>query len=175
MLFFFIILLSIFTPNRGDVIWANDYDGKLYFECPEGSAITHLTSIHNNNYEDRMWAFECQAVKEEAEFTACAWTGYVNNFDEPFIYECTEGAGLITGMESIHDNHYEDRRWSYKCCYTAETCYHDCHFTPFINAMDGPMDYKVQDGYWISGFESEHDNHFEDRQWRLQLCKIQDC
>jgi len=175
MLFFFIILLGILTPNRGDVMWANDYDGYLYFECPEGSAITHLRSIHDNHHEDRVWAFDCQTVKKETKITACAWTGYVNNLDEPFSYECAEGAGLITGMESVHDNHHEDRQWKYKCCYTAETCYHDCHQTDPINAMDKPMDYLVQDGYWISGLQSVHDNHHEDREWRLHLCKIQDC
>ena len=46
-----------------------------------------------------------------------------------------------------------------------DTCYHDCHFTPFINDLDEPMDYTVQDGYMISGLESEHDNHAEDRKW----------
>jgi len=105
----------------------------------------------------------------------CSWTGFVNTYDETFVYECTAGAGVITGMESEHDDHYEDRRWSYKCCAAAATCYHDCHFTPAINELDGPMDYAVPTGYAIAGLESEHDNHSEDRKWRLQLCKLQAC
>ena len=27
------------------------------------------------------------------------------------------------------------------------SCYHDCHFTPFINDFDDPMDYTVQVKY----------------------------
>eukprot|EP00092_Neocalanus_flemingeri_P081720 GFUD01102138.1.p1 GENE.GFUD01102138.1~~GFUD01102138.1.p1 ORF type:complete len:113 (-),score=20.32 GFUD01102138.1:25-363(-) len=101
--------------------------------------------------------------------------GYVNNFDETFVYECTNVAGVITGMQSVHSNGAEDRRWSYKCCSATATCYHDCFFTPYINEFDQPMDFTLQDGYQLTGTESEHDNGKEDRVWRLQLCKVQAC
>lgn len=94
-------------------------------------------------------------------------------------------------MESEHDNRHEDRRlvtkyiwitvkyyifrWNFKCCSAADTCYHDCHYSPYINDYDEPMDYTVQDGYVITGLESEHSNSAEDRRWRLQLCKIVPC
>merc|ERR1711892_61225 len=168
-----LFMMSMAASCMGQIEWGNDYDGQLYFECPEGSAISHIQSIHDNSHEDRIWGFECAVV--ENLFDSCAWTGYVNNFDETFVYECTAGAGIITGMESEHDNRKEDRRWSYKCCEAVATCYHDCHFTPYINDLDQPMDYTVQDGYMIAGVESEHDNHSEDRKWRLQLCKVQSC
>ena len=34
---------------------------------------------------------------------------------------------------------------------TKGSCYHDCHFTPFINDFDNPMDYTVQvlDNFFI--------------------------
>ena len=60
--------------------WVNDYDGYLYFECPEGQSITRMISIHSNHDEDRMWAFECSAL--EHGYESCAWSGYVNNYDE---------------------------------------------------------------------------------------------
>ena len=37
-------------------------------------------------------------------------------------------------------------RWNYKCCSAPDTCYHDCHYSPYINDYDDPMDYTVQDG-----------------------------
>merc|ERR1711973_461197 len=127
--------------------WANDYDGYLYFECPPSTF----------------------------SLETCSWSGYVNDYDEVLVYECSSGAGLIAGMESEHDNGSEDRRWNYKCCFAEATCYHDCHFTPYINDYDEAMDYSVQDGYVVVGMESEHDNKHEDRKWRLQVCKIQNC
>merc|ERR1712215_272530 len=148
MKYFLLVLLSLYICCLGDLEWANDYDGQLYFECEEGQSISHIESIHDNKYEDRKWGFECAPTG--FEFDTCSWTGYVNNFDETFVYECTTGAGIITGMESEHDNHSEDRRWSYKCCTATTTCYHDCHFTPHINELDGLMDYTVQDGYLIA-------------------------
>ena len=60
--------------------WVNDYDGYLYFECPEGQSITRMISIHSNHDEDRMWAFECSAL--EHGYESCSWSGYVNNYDE---------------------------------------------------------------------------------------------
>ena len=105
--------------------WVNDYDGYLYFECPEGQSITRMMSIHSNHDEDRMWAFECSAL--EHGYESCAWSGYVNNYDEvrkiekcPMIvieyimykvllFECASGAGVVSGMESEHDNGHEDR------------------------------------------------------------------
>ena len=104
--------------------WVNDYDGYLYFECPEGQSITRMISVHSNHDEDRMWAFECSAL--EHGYESCAWSGYVNNYDEvrriekcPMIehtmykvllFECASGAGVVSGMESEHDNKHEDRR-----------------------------------------------------------------
>merc|ERR1711872_793282 len=144
----------------------------LYFECPYGSAINRLYSIHDNHHEDRRWGFDCKDVKEWT-YSECHWSGYVNDYDEYLFYNCPQEGALITGMESVHNNHHEDRRWNYKCCNVAKTSTHGCYHSMHINNMDGPMDYKVQDGYWISGLESEHDSHHEDRVWRLELCKIQ--
>ena len=60
--------------------WVNDYDGYLYFECPEGQSITRMISIHSHHDEHRMWAFECSALQHGYE--SCSWSGYVNNYDE---------------------------------------------------------------------------------------------
>ena len=88
--------------------WANDYDGYLYFECPTNQSVSHIISIHDNGHEDRIWAFECAPSTYSLE--TCSWSGYVNDYDEVLVYECSSGAGLIAGMESEHDNGSEDRR-----------------------------------------------------------------
>ena len=88
--------------------WANDYDGYLYYECPTNQSITHIISIHDNGPEDRIWAFECSPFQFGLE--TCSWSGYVNDYDEVLVYECSSGAGVIAGMESEHDDGSEDRR-----------------------------------------------------------------
>ena len=48
--------------------------------------------------------------------SSCAWSGYVNNFDqEYFSYECG-GNQVVTGFKSYHSNWREDRRWKVRCC-----------------------------------------------------------
>ena len=43
-----------------------------------------------------------------ANFTIldCAWTNYVNAFDEDFIYVVDE-SNVLCGVGSVHDNEYE--------------------------------------------------------------------
>ena len=74
------LLLCLVVAGAKGQEWVNDYDGYLYFECPEGQTITHLMSIHDNHYEDRIWAFDCSPL--ETPYDTCSWSGYVNNFDE---------------------------------------------------------------------------------------------
>ncbi len=40
-------------------------------------------------------------------------------------------------------------------------CPANCYFTPEVNAFDGPMDFSVDDGYYIFGIASHHDNDKE--------------
>ena len=100
-------LLCCLAGVRGQD-WANDYDGYLYYECPTNQSVTHVISIHDNGPEDRIWAFECSPSQFSLE--TCSWSGYVNDYDEVLVYECSSGAGVIAGMESEHDNGSEDRR-----------------------------------------------------------------
>lgn len=38
------------------------------------------------------------------------WTTY----DKPFTYECGENQ-VLYHLESVHNNHYEDRKWQFEC------------------------------------------------------------
>ena len=95
-------------------IGVNDYDGKLYYECPTNQSITRIISQHDTDFvntpnsDDRIWGFECSPSQFSLE--TCSWSGYVNNYDELLVYQCSSGAGVIAGMESVHDDSSEDRR-----------------------------------------------------------------
>ena len=52
--------------------------------------------------------------------------------------------GLEAANYSPTSDYIYIHRWNYKCCFAEATCYHDCHFTPYINDYDEPMDYSVQ-------------------------------
>ena len=45
----------------------------------------------------------------------CAWTGWLNNWDDELHYKCPL-SGYIAGFYSYHDNTKEDRRWRWFCC-----------------------------------------------------------
>ena len=42
---------------------------------------------------------------------------YVNAFDKPVVYMCPADF-FLAGVQSYHENPYEDRRFKYKCCRT---------------------------------------------------------
>lgn len=65
---------------------------------------------------------------------------------------------MITGMESDHDNDAEDRRWNFKCCSQEKTCYSECGFSSYVNDFDGPLEFTVDIGYYLTGAESIHEN-----------------
>lgn len=41
--------------------------------------------------------------------------GYVNEMDKPLVFQCPRG-GIIDGIESYHDNYFEDRKFRFRCC-----------------------------------------------------------
>ncbi|XP_052073975.1 millepora cytotoxin-1-like [Mytilus californianus] len=148
--------------------WVNKYDGPVDFSCPHGQAISFIYSVHHNHYEDRRWAFECRGTG--GQYRNCYWTPhYVNDWDDFFNFEC-HNYGFITGMKSIHHNHYEDRRFRFKCCSISEKDLSKCYKT-FRNDYDQPNKVDVPAGSVVRGVASTHNNHYEDRQfnWKMRI------
>ncbi|XP_063397302.1 hemagglutinin/amebocyte aggregation factor-like [Mytilus trossulus] len=149
--------------------WVNDYDGDMYFECPRGKAISYLYSTHHNRHEDRKWALECRSTGSESH--SCYKTPhYVNDWDEFFSFECNN-SGFICGMDSIHDNRREDRRFRFQCCSIAGKDLSQCYRT-WRNRYDYPDSVRVPNGYVIRGVSSTHDNRKEDRRYSWEVCQL---
>ena len=68
-----------------------------------------MKSVHENEHEDRRWAFECAPLANG--YSECSWTGYVNDWDDPMNFVCPGTGGVVSGMESEHNNHHEDRMY----------------------------------------------------------------
>lgn len=95
----------------------------------------------------------------------------MNEFDLLLAYTCPEGS-VVTGIESYHNNFYEDRRFKFQCCELDEAEFNECYMSEFTNKYDEKFAYTVPAGYVIRGAYSAHKDVVEDRMWKLYLCKL---
>ena len=86
--------------------WANDWDGQMHFQCPPSQSIQRVFSIYSSCHRDRVWSFKCRY--NPAASTHCNWGYHANPYDGLLNFHCTH-TGFITGVRSVHNNHYEDR------------------------------------------------------------------
>ncbi|CAG2209633.1 unnamed protein product [Mytilus edulis] len=118
---------------------------------------------------DRRWCLACRPTG--GRHINCYWTPhYVNDWDRFFSFQCNN-YGFIVGMQSIHQNQQEDRRFRFKCCSIAGKDLSQCHKT-FRNQFDKPNTVHVPTGSVVRGVSSTHNNHYEDRQYSWNICKL---
>ncbi|XP_033755806.1 uncharacterized protein LOC117338556 [Pecten maximus] len=164
---FLVAVLSVTSAFLVSTV--NDYDQPMDFSCEGNSTLRHISSHHNNHHEDRVWSMGCYTGI--APVYDCQWTGYVNDFDDPFDFECP-GDEFINGVKSYHDNGHEDRRWAFQCCKMLGRIRQHCEDTGFLNHYDDALTYTSnQDNKNIRGWISIHDNGHEDRIFDFQVCE----
>lgn len=146
----------------------HDWDGELRLECPNGQALYFVQSHHDNHREDRCWDWSCRSVA--ASFYTSYWTGYQNGHDLPLLFQCAANY-VLCGVHSVHNDHTEDRVWEFKCCRTFGYCTKSCSLSGNLNSLDGPMNYAAGSGEAFVGAYSFHNNHAEDRVWKISQCK----
>ncbi|CAL1547710.1 unnamed protein product [Lymnaea stagnalis] len=164
------VLCYLAVSSRGQS-WMTAFDAHFQFACPAGQSLKHLDSVHDNHHEDRVWNFSCSVPPHGVSLSECEWSGYQNNFDELLEFQCPNES-VITGIESIHDNRYEDRKWSFQCCNPEGFVTHGCVYTQYVNTYDNMLTYRVPDDYVLRGVDSVHDNRHEDRIFRFDICKL---
>ncbi|XP_059141119.1 dermatopontin-like isoform X2 [Physella acuta] len=167
LVLFKLLLLSAALATVWSHNFLNEYDQPFDFRCPYGSVINYIYSEHHDYFEDRRFEILCRSQKT----TECAHSGYVNAFDQAVNFICP-GDKVMTGIESYHDNHYEDRRFNFQCCKIPDKKLSNCYMTAEVNTWDGPMTLQVPDGHVIQGAHSYHNNYYEDRIWKFQLCQL---
>ncbi|KAL8561477.1 hypothetical protein ACOMHN_011159 [Nucella lapillus] len=123
--------------------WVNHYDQPVHFQCPDDQFLSHVSSMHDNQREDRL--------------------------DRPVTFKCPK-KGFITGMASLHNNRAEDRQFQFRCCEAEGTVVTSCYFTGWANDWDGRMDFTVPDDKILRGMISYHDNRREDRRFQFEIC-----
>ena len=110
------------------------------------------------------------ADKESIEYAASIQ--YQNQFDQQLSRECHRGYGMYK-VSSVHDNHREDRVWSWECRKLPIHGYVHCTLTGYVNNFDEPMNFMCGRNQYIAGVYSYHDNGREDRRWRFSCCSVQ--
>ncbi|XP_022295541.2 hemagglutinin/amebocyte aggregation factor-like [Crassostrea virginica] len=99
--------------------YVNNFDAPVLYTCPNGGYLNGVSSVHDNKKEDRRYRFRCCTPRSGYYHKNCKWTGYVNNWDETFNYFVPSGY-VIRGVNSIHDNKKEDRRFKFEICQIAK-------------------------------------------------------
>ena len=120
--------------------YQNDYDQPLDVRCHKGAGMYQVQSIYNGGARDRRWSWQCKNHKLSGN-TQCAFTDYVNHFDEPMYFMCGSNQ-YIAGVYSYHDNGHEDRRWIFTCCSTEGLKVYGCRLTGYANDFHTHMNFK---------------------------------
>ena len=101
---------------------------------------------------------------------------YDNAFDEDLNFACDLGEHLV-GMESIYDGPFRDRAFKLTCINRAYIDVSSCQWKPedvneYVNNMDEDMNYSCPGNSIVTGVFSHHEDHYEDRQWRIRCCQV---
>ena len=151
---------SLPASNKGAVRhrrqYHNDWDQRLTRYCNEGDGIYLVESEHDNRREDRRWRLECRNVVQNSPQTY-SWTSYVNNFDEPILFMCGRDE-YLRGVDSYHNDYYEDRRWRFYCCHSPGYTTKSCEISDYVNSWDEPMSFQARIGTVITGAFSYHND-----------------
>lgn len=166
----FLRVLSFSLFFAGGSAWFNAWDGVLNFVCPvrngKHGSISRMQSVHDNGREDRLWNLECRY--DIPTTGSCSWSGFVNGYDGLMNYGCPSN-GYMAGAWSQHSNHHEDRIWRFLCC-PLPLGRSNCRWSCYLNEWDGYMNHYVESGKIIHAAYSHHDNHREDRRWKVLEC-----
>lgn len=114
-------------------------------------------------------------VRKDATVENMLSSAYVNNFDQEFTYTCP-GDKVICGEFSYHNNHNEDRRYSFSCCDVKlngeNLAKKSCSWSGQVNDYDLLLNYTCPNNAVMAGHFSHHDNIKEDRVYQFYCCEM---
>ena len=139
--------------------YQNNYDQPLDVRCGTGAGMHHVQSVYDGGHRDRRWTWHCKSLKLNAN-TQCAFTDYVNHFDEPMYFMCGSNQ-YFAGVYSYHDNGREDRRWRFTCCSTQGLNIYGCRLAGYANGFHTHMNFQVGPDEVITGAYGYHRNDRE--------------
>merc|ERR1719419_1697324 len=159
----------------------NLWDGPVSYVCLSNHAINGFGSRHSNRHKDRVWRVGCCKVTG-ARLVDDGLTSYLNSWNGVLDFTCEDDEVLI-GVDSVHANHYEDRRWKIKYGNTLREgnsiarsghyCFPARRWTGDRNTFGGELSFTCGKNGLLHGINSFLDdrNRFEDRRWSFKCCQ----
>jgi len=142
------------------------WDAHWKVEAPHDNVIGHFGSHHSNHYEDRQFTIGYGSLWP-GELLWSRWTGWVNGWDGHAKGEC-KPLEVLTGIESIHSNHHEDRLWKIRCSRVLADNEGKRWWSDWQNGWDQAFSNPLMgQAQLMVGIESYHNNHHEDRRFRF--------
>ncbi|XP_070205490.1 hemagglutinin/amebocyte aggregation factor-like [Littorina saxatilis] len=99
-------------------------------------------------------------------------SGWVNDWNQQARHTCLCGS-FLSNIDSQHNNHHEDRRFRMSCrSLPVSGGTTTCAWTSSLNSWNAVVDYQCPGGGYVGGMTSYHNNHHEDRRYRLYCCNL---
>ena len=151
----------------------NGYDNHQYCLCNKGERIVKFRSAHNNHHEDREWDLGCQPIPE-LTVRGEKWISITagNGWDAAQEWNGVDSNSFLVGFTSDHNNHHEDRTYSFFTARSDNFILQQCSGWKLLNDWDQLVDLQLGDEEVIAGVKSVHNNHHEDRRFSVITCKI---
>merc|ERR1711937_395814 len=142
----------------------NGWDGHMNWHTNGHTYVSGLQSWHNNHREDRI--FRPLVTNIGSTQHGRHITGFVNNMDGTFAYTCPTNKAIV-GFYSYHNNGNEDRRWRFYCAHFHGVGFRAGGWPGWQTRWDAHFAIGCGHNPAI-GFSSYHNNHKEDRIWRIR-------
>jgi hypothetical protein len=155
------------TQARTWTGWANSWDQDVNWVAASGYVMTGIHSKYDNGKKDRLWEFESSKLLGSTSPTI---TGFVNIWDQEFMWSIYRDTTAVVGMYSTHDNGTEDRRFKIYGSFHGKTAT-GCYWTSETD-YDAEWSISGNDGEAIVAMWSRHDNGKEDRIFKWRFCKL---
>merc|ERR1711937_591080 len=142
----------------------NGWDGHMNWHTNGHTYVSGLQSWHNNHREDRIFSPLVTNIGSTQHGRHI--TGFVNNMDGTFAYTCPTNKAIV-GFYSYHNNGNEDRRWRFYCAHFHGVGFRAGGWPGWQTRWDAHFAIGCGHNPAI-GFSSYHNNHKEDRIWRIR-------
>ncbi|KAK7469689.1 hypothetical protein BaRGS_00036271, partial [Batillaria attramentaria] len=95
-----------------------------------------------------------------------------NEYDGVGNFNCPAGK-VITGWGGTYSEHYEDRRYRFKCSYLPDAMpLANCQQSGWTAEINATIDFSCHANGALKGVYSEHDQGAEDRRFKFTCCDI---
>ncbi|KAG7493086.1 high choriolytic enzyme 1-like [Solea senegalensis] len=146
--------------------WDSEVGQSFTRQCPEGQAVSSITSAYVKAKRDRHWGVTCKAFQNTK---ICRWSAYVNEYSKAFNFECGDNE-VIAGVHSEFSSLVYDRKWKFYCCKASFSLF-NCNSDPFVNYYSEYFSWKVASASFLKAVTSIFDPNTGDRRWKFSYCQ----